>query len=92
MAGVIGPLLEAAEVGDDGRIANDESRILMSRFPTPFTLVGRCSKKSPKLPFLSFFGMFGAASRREGALGNALQHHETGHDQRSADHSKTECV
>jgi hypothetical protein len=39
IAGVIGPLAEGAEVRDDGRIADDESRILMLRFSTPFILV-----------------------------------------------------
>ena len=41
-------------------------------------------KTSPKLPFLPFFGTSGAACRREGSLGNTLQHHEIGHDPCSA--------
>jgi hypothetical protein len=42
VSGVIGPLAEGAEVSDDGRIADDGSGRLVSRFPTPFTLVDRC--------------------------------------------------
>jgi hypothetical protein len=47
-SGVIGSLLEGAEVGDAGRIVDDEQRMLMSRFPTPFTSVYRCSKNTLK--------------------------------------------
>jgi hypothetical protein len=31
-----------------------------------------------------FFGIFGAACRRDGSLDNTLQHHEIGHDPCSA--------
>ena len=57
---------------------------LAPRFPTPFTPVYRCSKYTPKPPFLPFFGAFGAASGRDGSLGKTLQHHEIGHDRCSA--------
>jgi hypothetical protein len=48
--------------------------------PTPSTLLDRCSKNAPKLPFLPFFGPFGGTRRRDDSLGNTLQHHEIGHE------------
>jgi hypothetical protein len=39
MSGVIGSLLEAAKVGDDGRTGNDESRILSRGFHAVYTSV-----------------------------------------------------
>jgi hypothetical protein len=92
ISGVIRPLLEAAEVGDNGRIADDKSRILMSRFPTPLTSVYRRSKYTPKTAISATLGTFGAPSRRDGSLGNTLQHREIGHGPCSAGLFQTEWV
>jgi hypothetical protein len=65
---------------------------LMWRFPTPFTLVHRCLKHTPKTAISITFQTFGAPCRRQRSLGNTLQHHEIGHDRCSAGPSQTECV
>jgi hypothetical protein len=56
MSGVIGPFLDGAEVGNAGRIVNDELRILMSHFPTSFTLVYGCLKSTPKTAISASLG------------------------------------
>jgi hypothetical protein len=46
--GVIGPLLDRAEVSYDRAVADGELRMLTSRVHMPFTSVYRCSKNTPK--------------------------------------------
>jgi hypothetical protein len=63
-----------------------------SRFPTPFTLMNRCSKNTPKTAISAIL-----EDPRRGwlagmLLGNTLQHHEIGHGLCSAGPFKTECV
>jgi hypothetical protein len=55
MSGVIGALLEGAEMGDDTAIADDELRTLMAPFATPFTPVCRCWKHAKKPATLCHF-------------------------------------
>ena len=55
-------------------------RALAPRFPRRLHWCTDARNTPPKLPFLPFFGTFGAASRRDGSLGKALRHHEIGHD------------
>ena len=70
-----------AERGNEFPESEPEPRPRASScFPTPFTAVYRCWKHSVKLPFPPLFGRFGPACRRQGSLGNTLQHHEIGHD------------
>ncbi len=53
---------------------------LAPRLATPFTLVYRCSKYTPKTATSATLGAFGAACMRQGSFGNTLQHHEIGRD------------
>jgi hypothetical protein len=69
-------------------IGDDELPMLMSRFPTPFTLVDRRWKNIPKTAISAIFRDSDAACRREGSLGNTLQRHEIGHDPCSAGPSR----
>jgi hypothetical protein len=50
ISSVSGLLLEGAEVSDDGGVADDELRIVMSLFPRPFTMVYRCLDHAKDLP------------------------------------------
>ncbi len=63
-----------------------------SRFPTPFTLVNRCSKSIPKTAISAIFGGLLCGYQRQGSLGNTLRHHEIGQNRWSAGSFKTECV
>ena len=56
ISGVIGPFLEGAEMSDDGGHCRRRVHgLLMSCFPTPFTLVYRCSKNTPKTAISATF-------------------------------------
>src|SRR5947208_2047892 len=68
ISGVIGPLAEGAEVSDDGRIADDESRMLVSRFSTPFTPCTNAGITWKKSHFVPLFGACGVPSTRDGSL------------------------
>jgi hypothetical protein len=68
MSGVIGLLLEGVEASDDGRIADDKSWTLMSRFPRRLDQCTDARNASPILPFPPLLAASGAASRREGSL------------------------
>jgi hypothetical protein len=49
-----------------------------------YTGVQALEKGPENCHFVPLFGTFGAASGRDGSIGNALQHHEIGHDLCSA--------
>ena len=75
MAGDMGPHLEGAEVSDHGGLPTTSQPEVVSRFPTPFTPVYGRSKYTPKTATSAILGTSGVASRREGSLDKALQHH-----------------
>ena len=75
---VIGPLAEGTEVHDDGRIADHESRMLVSRFCTPFTSCTNAGITSKKSHFVSLFGTSGVPSTRDGSLRKPFDREEIG--------------
>jgi hypothetical protein len=88
MSGVIGPLTEGAEVSDDGGIANDESRILMPRFTTPFTLMYKCLKNARKLPLCATFRDVRRAVGKEVSLRKPFRSQQIGTEMSPYERSK----
>jgi hypothetical protein len=71
MTGVIRPLFDATEVSDDGPDCRQQVTAFMSRFPTLFTPVNRCSKYTRKTAISAILS--GPSARLAG--GNASRQH-----------------
>jgi hypothetical protein len=68
-------------MADSRRRTTDVNVALPNAVYTSVQTLEKCPKNCH---FVPLFGTFGAASRRDGSLGKALQYHEIGHDLCSA--------
>src|SRR5438270_11759356 len=66
---------------DGGRIADAQEKTQGISASSGCVHYYTGARKTPsKLPFSPFLATFGAACRREGSIGNMLEHQEIGHD------------
>jgi hypothetical protein len=67
ISGVSGPLLEEAEMSDDGPDCRQQVTAAQAALPyAVYTAVQMLEIHPPKLPFLPLFGTSGAPCRRQG--------------------------